>query len=292
MKHVNGEIVDDVQKDNGQTQWILVVEQMLPLLLIVGRWLLPKGSITRNELSELLLVYFATAADIIEFFDGFNEVSVKYDRSLVFTLLTLWSWSLIQFALVMTSIRDQRGTSSSQSKPTTPSDGQRKIKRALFKRFPRLASSRVVRPLPTSETNDGLMVIPIKPKHEIREDTVPTFTCLDTSVWSIVASLLLQDAPFLVFRLTLILRYQVYSHTNVFFTCKNSLVIVLQTYRIFVLHIERREKVRLQKKATDATAKKIANLKKNGFLFVHEKNLPTKEHDEDPYDAVSMNSSQ
>ena len=42
------------------------------LILIIGRWLLPKGDLTRDQLSQLLLVYIGTAADIIEFFDSFK----------------------------------------------------------------------------------------------------------------------------------------------------------------------------------------------------------------------------
>ena len=52
--------------------WATVIEQFLMLILIIGRWLLPKGDMTREQLSQLLLVYIGTAADIIEFFDSFK----------------------------------------------------------------------------------------------------------------------------------------------------------------------------------------------------------------------------
>jgi hypothetical protein len=50
------------------------------LILIIGRWMLPKGGLTRDQLSQLLLVYIGTAADIIEFFDSFkvSELFRKY----------------------------------------------------------------------------------------------------------------------------------------------------------------------------------------------------------------------
>ena len=50
------------------------------LILIIGRWLLPKGDLTREQLSQLLLVYIGTAADIIEFFDSFKVLSLKISR--------------------------------------------------------------------------------------------------------------------------------------------------------------------------------------------------------------------
>lgn len=37
--------------------WITLIEQFLMLILIVGRWMLPKGDLTRDQLSQLLLVY-------------------------------------------------------------------------------------------------------------------------------------------------------------------------------------------------------------------------------------------
>jgi len=56
----------------GREEWCKILEQMLLLLLIVGRWLLPKGDITREQLSQLLLVYIGMAADIIELFEAFK----------------------------------------------------------------------------------------------------------------------------------------------------------------------------------------------------------------------------
>ena len=58
-------------------EWIKTLEQMLLLLLIMGRWLLPKGKLTHDQLSQLLLVYIGTAADIVEFFDAFKEEVVS-----------------------------------------------------------------------------------------------------------------------------------------------------------------------------------------------------------------------
>ncbi|XP_022104175.1 transmembrane protein 26-like [Acanthaster planci] len=271
-----GVMVDDVNKVYGVIiEWILITEQMLPLLLIVGRWLLPKGAITRDELSQLLLVYFATASDIIEFFDGFKEPAIRYNRQLVVTLLTLWSWSLLQFSLVTTATRSSvtKPTGQSESTSTTTTQARRKglLQRAVFKRFPRLAASRAVAPVcPANpllrDPVEGL-IIPVKPEHEVREDATPACTCLESDVWSVVASIILQDGPFLVFRLTLITHFRAYSHTNIFFTCKNLIVVALQAYRVLVLYAERREKQRRDRKRKEKLAKRLAELKKQGYSF-------------------------
>lgn len=62
-------------------QWIRTLEQLLLLILILGRWLLPKGKLTHDQLSQLLLVYIGTAADIVEFFEAFKEKEVCMDVS-------------------------------------------------------------------------------------------------------------------------------------------------------------------------------------------------------------------
>lgn len=46
--------------------WTLIVEQTLLLVLIIGRWLLPVGkTMTRDQLSQLLLVYIGTAGKVM-----------------------------------------------------------------------------------------------------------------------------------------------------------------------------------------------------------------------------------
>lgn len=48
--------------------WILGLHQVLLILLILGKWLLPLGGgVTRDQLSQLLLIFVGTAADILEF---------------------------------------------------------------------------------------------------------------------------------------------------------------------------------------------------------------------------------
>ena len=51
----------------------------------------------------------------------------------------------------------------------------------------------------------------------------------------------MQDLPYLVLRLLLIFKYGVLSYTNMFFTCKNTLVITLLLYRLVVVQMERKK---------------------------------------------------
>ncbi|XP_050676421.1 transmembrane protein 26 [Leptidea sinapis] len=167
--------------------WVTLIEQFLMLTLIVGRWLLPKGDLTRDQLSQLLLVYIGTAADIIEFFDSFKDEKVATEKVLVLLTLAIWSWSLVQFTVVLTATksRKSRGTAHRSD----------------------MNSSRAC--------------------------------CCSIEVCAIIMNIALQDAPFLAFRLLIIAHYKIINYMNIFFTCKNTLVILLQIYRLYVLHLEK-----------------------------------------------------
>lgn len=55
--------------------WITLIEQFLMLILIVGRWMLPKGDLTRDQLSQLLLVYIGKIKFLNLYFDDLNKGS-------------------------------------------------------------------------------------------------------------------------------------------------------------------------------------------------------------------------
>ena len=69
-------VCQDIALQLNSEQLVRLLEQLLLLFLILGRWMLPKGDLTHDQLSQLLLVYIGTAADIVEFFDAFKEDTV------------------------------------------------------------------------------------------------------------------------------------------------------------------------------------------------------------------------
>ncbi|XP_010855722.1 PREDICTED: transmembrane protein 26 isoform X3 [Bison bison bison] len=81
--------------------WTLGLHQTFLLMLIIGRWLLPIGSgITRDQLSQLLLMFVGTAADILEFTsETLEEENVRNSPALVYSILVIWTWSMLQFPL-------------------------------------------------------------------------------------------------------------------------------------------------------------------------------------------------
>lgn len=79
-------------------RWTDLIEQTTMLMMILGRWLLPTvQGMTKDSLSQLLLVNLAMCADIIEFFDILKLAFVKSSPTLIATILCLWTWSLMQF---------------------------------------------------------------------------------------------------------------------------------------------------------------------------------------------------
>ena len=87
---------------------MLAIEQTLLFLLIIARWLLPKGDITRDQLSQLLFVYIGIASDISEIFVLFEERFVIDRPLLVYAILSAWSLSLFQYTLVLTATRSRK----------------------------------------------------------------------------------------------------------------------------------------------------------------------------------------
>ena len=80
------------------------------------------------------------------------------------------------------------------------------------------------------------------------EELEKCFSCRlfwETELWALSTTILLQDGPFLCLRLGLIIHYKIISQSNVFFTTKNFLVVLLQLYRVYVIIIEHRKRQRL-----------------------------------------------
>ncbi|KAK3586039.1 hypothetical protein CHS0354_033166 [Potamilus streckersoni] len=83
--------------------WVNVMEQLFLYLMIVGRWILPRGDTSRDQLSQLLFVFIGIASDIMELFTLFDEDAVKENLELRYAVLVIWTVSLVQFTLVLTS---------------------------------------------------------------------------------------------------------------------------------------------------------------------------------------------
>ena len=67
--------------------------------------MLPRGGISREQLSQLLLVFIGTGADILEFVSETIEEGDPSQCSAIlhYMIWTVWAWSLMQFNFVLTA---------------------------------------------------------------------------------------------------------------------------------------------------------------------------------------------
>lgn len=106
----------------------MVVELSFLLIIILGRWILPKGDISHSALSQLLLVYLSLASDIMDLLTLFSEKEIQTSSSMVYIVLSVFSFCMLQFALNLTATRgrsfhaefDQTEIEIHQSAPTQP----------------------------------------------------------------------------------------------------------------------------------------------------------------------------
>ena len=91
--------------------WRLILHQMLLFVLVIGRWILPGDHMSGKELTQLLLVYIAIGADIVEFMtetiSDDDKPYVLCNSNIHYVLWFVWSVSLFQFVL-NTSVSEGR----------------------------------------------------------------------------------------------------------------------------------------------------------------------------------------
>lgn len=182
---------------------IFILENCLVFLLILCRWLLPSGEITRDQLSQLLFVFIGMASDVMELFQLFEEDEVLNDSYFIYVILTVWTVSLCQFTLVLTMS----------------------------------ASPEKVRAVGTTEFDGGAEDAVGKgagSRNKRKRKTLKQFL-IQTELWSLVVSILMQDGPFLAVRLYAVFELRVINSTIVFFVLKNTIVVLLLAYRLVVV---------------------------------------------------------
>ena len=273
----------------------MIVELSFMFIIILGRWILPKGNISHSALSQLLLVYLSLASDILDLLTLFNEREIYNSLPMVHIVLTVFSLCMFQFALNLTATRG-RSFYAEFDEPEFEIHQSRQPRIS-----PQLLSSSTVRPLSTpkmkpraasfsaaqqhatvfennhAEKHGNLTFAAVDPpsstfprpsisslhslpsssvwkdqrsKYASRKsiaESVRFFVrkrsakLLRSEVWSILVTVLLQDGPFFAVRLTAIFVYRVRSFFTYFFTFKNFLILILQSYRIVSICFEKDE---------------------------------------------------
>lgn len=63
--------------------------------------LLPRGHLTRDELSQTLFIFIGSGSDVMEFFVVFEDPTFYNNTGLKYATLIIWSVSLLQFIFVI-----------------------------------------------------------------------------------------------------------------------------------------------------------------------------------------------
>ena len=185
---------------------------------------MPKGDLSRDQLSSLLLAHLGTASDIVDFTSVLSE-DMTYSPRFVHTVLILWTLSLLQFPFVVTA--------TSGDFADNDQDDTREL---------RVEASNDQNTSPDASTKMSSKRCSLRQFGYSAKRHCHTF--IETEAWGIIVSVLMQDGPFLLLRLVSMSEYQIFTYSNIFFASKNALVLLLQGYRLYCLFIERQEEKR------------------------------------------------
>lgn len=177
------------------------------MIIIIGRWLLPKGKISRSALSQLLLVYLSLASDMIDLLSIFQEDKVIRNKHMVYSILAVFSWSTFQFSLNLVATRGRN-----------------------FRLEPDVLNQDLKINFHDNGTRNGRNVFQ-RTCQNICGSELP----------SIFITILMQDLPFFILRLIAVIHFEVQSYTTIFFTCKNLFILFLQLYRLWSICMEHME---------------------------------------------------
>jgi hypothetical protein len=194
------------------------LEISLLLLVILGRWFLPKGNISRSALSQLLLVYMSLASDIVDLLSLLNETQVQESSLMSCFTLAIFSWSLFQFSLnlVVSRGRSFQSTASADMDTTVVEEdeeggggggcGEIDENRRFLDVLNKYASG-------------GSKKVQLQQQQPSRcGSCIQLLDSIDSEVWSILITLIFQDGPFLALRLTAVIEFNVrFFFDSVFF---------------------------------------------------------------------------
>lgn len=83
-----------------------------------------------------------------------------------------------------------------------------------------------------------LSVVNTKPEDFCESQDDSLIAKFRTDMWDIAGTIFLQDGPFFVVRLAVMISFSAFHQMLVFFTIKNFLVVVINIYRLWVIWID------------------------------------------------------
>ena len=171
---------------------------------------------TRDQLSQLLLVYIGMAADMLEYSSETLRVNeIACSRTIFIGIMVVWSWSLMQFCLGLTATsgRKSRAVANAQEE--------------------------------NDEVSSVTLSASLESTANLKTGLIYSGLC-STELWAVLISLFVQDGPFLITRLYIMFYFKVYERSMIFFTCKNGLLLFLMFYRLRAVIMKAKKTQRIQ----------------------------------------------
>lgn len=100
--------------------WIIILQEALIYLLVLGQWMLPREGTNRTELSEVLVHSLTTALDIMQLFALFDEHVVLVNPVITYAILAVWSISFLRFIIVSDVLEKDTGNERKEQSTCVP----------------------------------------------------------------------------------------------------------------------------------------------------------------------------
>lgn len=172
------------------------------------------------------------------------------EEQVTLAVLGVYTWSLLQFCLVTTATTGKNNQIRITNNKVSPDDViNRKISLHKYGKQEDL-KERYIQRLQMKRRQTEMNVLRGKGyKGEKKEKKINPITTargevkeisrremlLHGDIFGILTGIFMQDGPFLILRLLLIIKYRVYSEMHIFFTCKNAIALSLLVYRLCIL---------------------------------------------------------
>ena len=196
------------------------------------------GADINHSILEILLVYLGTGADIGDFFSSLSErEELLLEPTYYFPILIAWSLSLLQFMFIANKDEIKRAQEGSDT-----------YLRVLDV-YERVAKQKRERPELRHDDQSRAHVravggVDVKPKTSVdllrriyhnarrpKDCFQKIYLYMQSETWSTIQTVLWQDGPYLGVRVVNLVIWNVHTYTMYYFTMKNILVLILQTYR-------------------------------------------------------------
>ena len=158
-------------------------------------------------------------------------------------VLCVWSWSLLQFAVELTATK----TFPLVDEDIMEEDATRPSRVSRVDEFlPETLRTGRVKESSKDLRDDHQFTFLLRNEEKIalfqqmstRRCSCYNYFCFYNEIWGLGLGLLLQDCPYFIVRVFIIIQYRIITQLNIFFLCKNVFLIILHVNRIRVIYRE------------------------------------------------------